>query len=181
MRSDVIAKKYAKSVYDTYSGKVEDFLEVLNIINTAKNNKDYQDAINNPFIKSGDKAEFILALLATNKKSEDKKISNFIKLVSKNNKLSLLPSIYTYLNLAYVSDIAKYEGKVFASEKMDKKEIDNLSKLLSKKISKNLVLEYEDDINFNGIKVDIEQLGLELVFSKNAIKNKLSNHILKAI
>lgn len=177
MRKDVISKKYARSIYDACDGKIKDVLDVLAKVIVASKNDDYKKVVQNPFFGSTQKAEFVLAILNT----KDNKIINFIKVVAQKNKLTLLPLIIKYLDLFYVNDNDKYEGSIYASEKMSKKEIDNLSKLISKKISKNVSLVYQQGSNFNGVKVGIEQLDLELVFSKNYIKSQLASHILKAI
>ena len=177
MRKDVIAKKYARSIYDAYKGDIKNVLEVLTKIITASKNDDYNKVIQNPFFTDTEKADFVLSILET----KENKVINFIKLLAKKNKLIILDSIINYLNLFYLNDSGKYEGSILASQEMNQKDIDNLSKLVSKKISKDVSLSYKKDSNFNGVKISIEQLDLELAFSKDYIRNKLSSHILKAI
>ncbi len=177
MRKDVIAKKYARSIYDSYKGDTKNALEALTKIITASDNDDYNKVIQNPFFSDAQKSEFVLSIIDT----KEDKVINFIKLLAKKNKLIVLPLIINYLNLFYLNDSGKYEGSIFASEAMSQKDVDNLSKLVSKKISKDVSLSYKKDSEFNGVKISIEQLDLELVFSKDYIRNKLASHILKAI
>ena len=177
MRKDVIAKKYARAIYDSYKGDIKNALEALSKVIVASSNDEYNKVIQNPFFSYEQKADFVLSVVDT----KEDKVINFIKLVAKKNKLIILPSIVNYLNLFYLNDSGKYEGSIFASQKMNQKDVDNLSKLVSKKISKDVSLSYKEDSKFNGVKISIEQLDLELVFSKDYIRNKLSSHILKAI
>jgi F-type H+-transporting ATPase subunit delta len=177
MRKDVISKKYARSIYDSYKGQIKDVLDTLSKVIVASDNEDYKTIIKNPFFSATQKSDFILAILDT----KDNKIINFIKVVAQKNKLILLPLMINYLELFYVNDNGKYEGYIYASKAITKKDVDNLSKLVSKKISKDVSLLYKEGSDFNGVKISIEQLDLELVFSKDYIKSQLSNHILKAI
>ena len=55
-----------------------------------------------------------------------------------------------------------------------------LSSSLSKKFDLNISLEFVEN-DFNGIKVDVEDLGVEINFSKSRINSQMIEHIIKAI
>jgi F-type H+-transporting ATPase subunit delta len=55
-----------------------------------------------------------------------------------------------------------------------------LSDGLSKKFDSKISLSYVKD-DFNGIKVDVQDLGIEINFSKSRINSQMIEHIVKAI
>ena len=63
---------------------------------------------------------------------------------------------------------------------IDAKVMQELSKGLSKKFDLNISLEFVKN-DFNGIKVDVEDLGIEINFSKTRINSQMIEHIVKAI
>ena len=63
---------------------------------------------------------------------------------------------------------------------MDAKTVKALSSGLGKKVDADITLEFVKT-NFDGIKVEVEDLGIELNFSKERINSSLIDHILKAI
>ena len=73
-----------------------------------------------------------------------------------------------------------FTGKIFSDSDIDPKTVESLSAGLSKKVDANISLEFVKT-DFNGIKVEVEDLGIELNFSKERINSSLINHILKAI
>jgi F-type H+-transporting ATPase subunit delta len=74
----------------------------------------------------------------------------------------------------------KYSGVIYSDTKIDAKLITQLSNGLSKKFDSKISLTYKKD-SFNGIKVDVEDLGIEINFSKDRINDQMVEHILKAI
>jgi F-type H+-transporting ATPase subunit delta len=73
-----------------------------------------------------------------------------------------------------------YTGKIFSDLDMDAKTVEALSSGLGKKVNANITLEFVKT-NFDGIKVEVEDLGVEINFSKQRINTSLIDHILKAI
>ena len=58
--------------------------------------------------------------------------------------------------------------------------ISDLSSGLSKKFDSTISLNFVKN-DFNGIKVTVEGLGIEINFSKDRIDNQIIQHIIKAI
>jgi F-type H+-transporting ATPase subunit delta len=73
-----------------------------------------------------------------------------------------------------------YSGFVYSDSKIDDKVIKGLSAGLSKKFDSTISLQFVKN-NFNGIKVDVEDLGIEIDFSKLRINSQIIEHIIKAI
>jgi len=73
-----------------------------------------------------------------------------------------------------------YAGVVYSDSSIDVKLIDDLSAGLSKKFNSTISLSSVKN-DFNGIKVDVEDLGIEINFSKDRIDSQIIEHIIKAI
>ena len=73
-----------------------------------------------------------------------------------------------------------YEGRVYSNSEIDSKVIQDLSDGLSKKFDSTITLNFQKT-DFNGIKVDVEDLGIEIDFAKSRINTQMIEHIIKAI
>jgi len=177
LKKNIIAKKYAKSIYDACNGKVDNFLDALGIIDIASQQKEYNSLVQNPLVNIESKVDFLTKIT----KTKDDKVKNFIKVIAKNHKISVLPIIFKYIKELSLKDSGKYTGFVISKDKVSQKDIDSMATILSKKISKDITLEYKEKSDFDGIKVDVDSLGIEVIFSKESISNKLLAHIVKAI
>ena len=73
-----------------------------------------------------------------------------------------------------------YEGIVYSDSDIDAKVVQDLSDGLSKRFDSKITLEFIKN-DFDGIKVDVEDLGVEINFSKTRIDSQIIEHIVKAI
>jgi len=175
---ELIAKRYIKALID---GEKLSAIEAMAVVfstlaNSMKDNK-VSTIINNPDIKSADKATILLDAVK-NVKSD--KINNLIKLLAENKRIDIIPVIAEQIKKEIAKLTKKYSGVVYSNTKIDAKLITQLSNGLSKKFNSKISLTYKKD-SFNGIKVDVEDLGIEINFSKDRINNQMIEHILKAI
>ena len=65
-------------------------------------------------------------------------------------------------------------------KEIEKSKLKELEAQISKKFSANIKLE-PVIANYNGVKIDVEDLGFEISFSIDRLKNKMSEYILKPI
>ena len=63
---------------------------------------------------------------------------------------------------------------------MTKADIEQIQKNLSKKLNSTIKLTLTKS-DYNGIKVEVKDLGIEVAFSKSLMNQQLIEHILKAI
>ena len=73
-----------------------------------------------------------------------------------------------------------YDGIVYSDSDIDAKVVQDLSDGLSKRFDSKITLEFIKN-DFDGIKVDVEDLGVEINFSKTRIDSQIIEHIVKAI
>ena len=175
---ELIAKRYIKAIN---SGFDSEMLKNMSVIFSAlaesfKNEK-FTQIINNPDVSKNQKSEILLDAV---KSVNSKEVENLIKLLTEHNRLNIIPTIAEVMrkNLADAGKI--YSGTVYSDSDVDSKVIQDLSDGLGKKFDSNISLAFVKN-DFNGIKVDVEDLGIEINFSKSRINHQMIEHIVKAI
>jgi F-type H+-transporting ATPase subunit delta len=113
-------------------------------------------------------------------KAKSEKINNFIKLLAEKNRFELIPEIALQISKEIAVVNNAYTGKIFSDTDIDAAMVKSISAGLSKKVDANITLEFVKT-DFDGIKVEVEDLGVEINFSKERINSTLIDHILKAI
>ncbi len=175
---ELIAKRYVKAL--KLSSDLEFMKDIATIFSSvAESFKDnaFVSIMNNPNVDVKDKLSILLAAV---KEINSSKVNNFIKILVENKRINIIPAIAKELQ-KYVSDSTKtYKGTVYSDTDIETKIIVELSAGLSKKFNSKISLETVKN-NFNGIKVDVEGLGIEINFSKDRIDSQIIEHIIKAI
>jgi F-type H+-transporting ATPase subunit delta len=119
-------------------------------------------------------------LLAAVKPAKSEIINTLIKLLVEKNRTSIIPALAEGMRKDMADTNKTYSGVVYSDSDIDAKVIQDLTSGLSKKFDSNISLDFIKD-DFNGIKVDVEDLGIEINFSKTRINNQIIEHIVKAI
>jgi F-type H+-transporting ATPase subunit delta len=175
---ELIAKKYIKALKVgsdlEYIQGVKDVFDVLAI--SFKDEK-FVSIVSNPNVSSEDKSALLLEAV---KPAKSEKLDNFIKLLVEHKRINIIPAIAKELGKDIAVSTKTYTGKVFSNSDIDKKTIQSLSAGLSKKFDSTISLEFIKN-DFNGIKVEVEGLGIEINFSKDRIDSQIIEHIIKAI
>ena len=119
-------------------------------------------------------------LLEAVKSADSDKVNNLIKLLVEKKRINIIPAIAQELKKDIAASTKTYEGVVYSDSKIDDKTMQELSSSLSKKFDLNISLVFVEK-DFNGIKVDVEDLGIEINFAKSRINSQMIEHIIKAI
>ena len=170
-----IASKYANALLNVAGSEIDGIILDVQRLAQALAIPKMHDIIH----LSDDKnktLDFLLSLC----EGKSKKLHDFLSILDDKNKLSLLPQILSALELAKANSVNEYRGKVYSSEDISKDILKTLEEKLSSTTQKQITLFYEKS-DFSGIRVEVDMLNIEISFSKNQIKNKLIDHILKSI
>jgi len=175
---ELIAKRYIKAMKNSTSTVSMEAVSVVfsALAESFKDNK-FVGIINNPGVKKDQKSEILLDAV---KSANSKEVDNLIKLLVDHNRINIIPALAEVLRKDLAQTDKSYSGIVYSNSELDAKLIQDLSSGLSKKFDSSITLEFIKD-DFNGIKVDVEDLGVEINFSKTRINNQMIEHILKAI
>jgi len=174
----LIAKRYVSALLDGESAEsMANLLVVFEALASQFENEKFVDIISSPSIAATAKEEILLASVASLKSD---KVNNFLKLLAEKSRFELIPEIADQLSKEMAVVNNAYTGSVLSDLEMDPATVKSLSEGLSKKVDANISLEFVKT-DFDGIKVEVEDLGIEVNFSKERINTSLIDHILKAI
>ena len=175
---DLIAKRYIRALKQGSDVKsLQIISDIFAELALSFNDKNFTSIINNPSVKAQDKSSIILEAVAS---AKSETLNNLIKLLSEHNRLNVIPAIATELKKDLARTNKSYTGVVYSDEKMTAKLIKELSTGLGAKYNSKITLSFVQN-DFNSIKVDVEDLGIEINFSKTRINNQIIDHIVKAI
>jgi len=175
---ELIAKRYIKAL-----NKGSDLTSMQNVTTVfsalAESFKDdkFVSIIFNPSVKAEDKSTILLDAV---KSADSDKINNLIKLLVENKRINIIPAIAQELKKDLSDTTKTYEGVICSDSDIDVKVIAELSAGLGKKYDATISLVFIKN-DFNGIKVEVDGLGIEINFSKDKIDSQIIEHIIKAI
>ncbi len=174
----LIAKRYVKALLDGENAEnMAAVSAVFDALSVQFDNESFVDFISAPDVNASVKGEILLAAV---EKAGSEKINNFIKLLAEKNRFELIPEIADQISKEIAVANNSFTGKIYSDTDMDAKTVEELSNGLGKKVDAKITLEFVKT-DFDGIKVEVEDLGVEVNFSKERINSTLINHILKAI
>ena len=173
---ELIAKRYATAL-SSVSKDVKGIVSVLNVLSEAISVPEVHGALTSPIVSADKKTEMILSSLG---KEADTTLVNFIKILGENKRLDLIPAIAKVLNADIQKESNQYEGVLKSSSKLEKEELAKLEKTLEKYIGSKIKLKQEKT-DLEGLRVSVDDLGIEVNFSKQRVKEQLIDFIKKSL
>ena len=173
---ELIAKRYAKAL-SSVSENIVGIAEVLNVLTEAINTQEVKSALNSPIVASEKKTEMILATLG---EGADATLVNFIKILGENKRLDLIPAIAKVLNADLQKVSNEYDGVLSSKETLDAEALSKLEKTLKKYTGSTIKLTQEKS-DLDGLRVSVDDLGIEVNFSKERVKEQLIDFIKKSL
>lgn len=175
---ELIAKRYIKAIKKSSDiESMENMALIFSTLAESFNNEKFVQIINNPDVSRDQKSDILLAAV---KSADSKDVENLIKLLAEHNRINIIPAIAEVMRKDIAATSKSYTGIVYSDSDIDAKVIENLSSELGKRFDSNISLKFVKN-DFNGIKVDVEDLGVEINFSKSRINSQIIEHIVKAI
>jgi F-type H+-transporting ATPase subunit delta len=175
--SNLVAKRYVKALLIEKNN--DEAISIYNDIKTlssAFTNEKFLSIITSSDIAGDRKVELLNSFLENSNKS----IENLLKLLASNKRLNIIPNIADELKKQIAVLSKNYEGVVYASTELNESDLISIQEKFAKKFDITLALT-QDVCDYDGIKVDIEGLGVEISFSKERLKAQMIEHILKAV
>jgi F-type H+-transporting ATPase subunit delta len=175
---ELVAKRYIKALSESMdSSSMQNISDLFEALSNEFKNDSFVALMNNPQIDSSKKEEILLDAV---KSANSEKINNFISLLVEKKRIGVIPAISTELRKNIARENKTYSGIVYSNNDLDSEAIKSLSDGLGKKVDANIALEFIKS-DFDGIKVEVEDLGIEINFSRSRLTSQLVDHILKAI
>ncbi len=175
--SKLAALKYARALDFVCKAEAkEDVLRSFAGIVSLFSDSKFVEIIKSPLVEEAKK----VALLTDKIKNLPSEFINLIKLLSLSKKLYLLPTIYQELQKQLSIKSNSYKAVLESDKILDKDLTKKLLETLEKRLGVKLELVVKQT-NYNGVKVEIQDLGLRVDFSLGRIKEELLLHILRGI
>ena len=172
---ELIAKRYAKAL-SSVSNDIAGIVEVLNVLTEVIQTKEVKLALTSPLVADAKKTEMILSAVS----DDDNTLVNFIKVLGENKRLELIPAIAKVLNADLQKESNQYEGVLKSSEKLGQDELSKLEKTLKTYTGSEIKLTQEKT-DLDGLRVSVDDLGIEVNFSKQRVKEQLIDFIKKSL
>lgn len=174
---ELIAKRYVNALSEVATSEEKtEYSEVLNTIAELLKEEKMVERLTSPLISSADKTAFVLEGI----KGADSNLENFIKILGENDRLNLIPTIAKTLNQELQKESNEYEGVVTSSNALSEADLEDLQNSLKTYTGSTIKLtQTQSDIE--GIRVAVEDLGIEVNFSKQRVKEQLIDFITKSL
>ncbi|CAA6814954.1 MAG: ATP synthase delta chain (EC [uncultured Sulfurovum sp.] len=176
---ELIAKRYVNALVSATSKKDRaDFSKVLLGLSEAFSDAQVSETLTSPLVSNEQKTTLVLEGLG---EEANDKLVNFIKIIGENGRLDLLPNIARVLKQTIQSETNKYEGIVTSSTKLKAAELKELQESLSTYTGGATIKLTQEISDLEGIKVSVDDLGIEVNFSKQRVKEQLIDFITKSL
>lgn len=173
---ETLAKKYAKALINSKDvATIENYSKQLEEISTAYSDEKFLTIVSSSDVSVDDKVNLITSFVEA-----DESMKNFIKLLGANRRLEIIPSVACEL-AKYVGELTKkFTGVVYSNEALEESYMKSLEEKFSAKFDINLTLK-NNVCDFDGVKVEIDGLGIEIGLSNDRLRTQMIEHILKAV
>lgn len=177
MNDKIVAKRYAAALIKSAGGsELEKMAVLLHEATLLYGNRKFIEIVKSPLVGAKEKCELILSALS----DKPVKLSNLIMMLAEKGRLLSLPAVAEELRAVIAAQKGCYTGTVFAAKALDKKRMDELAATLSKRLGVKVEL-VQSDKSYEGVKVSVDDLGLEVDFSKTQIRSQILGHILRGL
>lgn len=175
----ILSRKYAKALCELQNiEKLSSTLQSLNRLSIAAKNAKFKDIMAAKEVGAQEK----ISLLCDISQNDDAQFKNFIALLQEKKRVELIPDITEEIRKYIAMSIGVHEAKVVANFHISDSQIRAIEQAICTRLSKKITLEFDQVAKetFNGIKVEIDDLGVEVEIDKGKIKNSLVGHILSS-
>ena len=178
MQEELIAKRYVQSLMTVLDeASLDNAAELFTVLTTAFSDTKFLQVMRSNDITVSSKTNLVLGMVEGANSLE---INNLIKLLGENGRLSLIPAISKDLKRQIASKKRVYNGRIYSISEIKQDSIDAIANDLGNKMGAKISLQFVPS-NSDGIRVIVDDLNVEIDFSKSRLNAQIVEHILKAI
>ena len=167
---ELIAKRYAKALMELSDNKsLQNDINILNGLSSTMKEKSVNELVISPLVSNDKKFEILVEPL---KNKIDDKLYKLLLVMSIHGRLSLVPKVSEYLEYEMKRAENSFEGVISSDGTVKRDDITKLEKRLSEYTGAIIKLKNSKN-KIDGIKVEVEDLGIELSYSKERVKADL--------
>jgi len=174
----LIAKKYARALMESGDeAALSSRMEQLEAIAAALNEEAVRNVILSPLVDPKQKADWIVDSLDG---KDDPVLIRLIELMARKKRLELIPEMVSMIAFERKKASNRFEGTIYSDETLSADAVKKLETSLEKYSGAVIALDQVQN-DQPGLKVEVEDLGIELSFSRDKVKRALIDHIQKAL
>jgi F-type H+-transporting ATPase subunit delta len=174
---DLVAKRYVKALmFERDNEGLTLVYNELKVISSAFAYDKFLLILSSIEVESSKKVELILSFSDTCSEST----KNLVKLLGENKRLAIIPVIVHELEAQLSVLNNSFKGVIYTNEELEQSDVDILNSQFSQKFKVELNLT-QNICDYDGVKVSIDGLGVEVGFAKSRLKSQIIEHILKAV
>ncbi|MCB4747660.1 MAG: F0F1 ATP synthase subunit delta [Sulfurovum sp.] len=173
---ELIAKRYVTALTSA-SKNITSITKILNVLTEVISNDEVMTILKSPIILTEKKTEMILSAIGD---GADATLTNFIKILGENKRLDLIPVITTVLNKELQKSSNKYEGVIKSAKRLSKEDLSKLEEILENYSGAKIKLKQQKDLS-DSFRILVDDLGIEVNFSKQRVKEQLIDFIKKSL
>ncbi|RDU63450.1 F0F1 ATP synthase subunit delta [Helicobacter didelphidarum] len=179
MQGDVVARKYARALAKVCkSDEIYQAYDFYNELGKVVALPKFRAIVYSHIISRIEKLNLLKSLVNL---PHNQYANNLLELLVKNDRILLLPFIASELKKIINSKRNIYEAILSFRESVSEDSIRVIQEKLGKKLGVVLNIAQKLDNSFDGIYLEIPELGIEVAFLKDKFTQELQNFILKAI
>ena len=173
---ELVARRYVKALVQSFGGQeIASLLQTLQKVRSAFADEKFCEIIAAPYVSDLRKVELVLQIV----ESSDSKIQHLIRLLGEKNRFAFIPEICAELEATLAAMNKEYVAVLSSKETFDEATLENIKNTFAKKLNVNLALKHEHS-DTEGVRLVVEDLGVEVAFSQERFVSDLREHILRA-
>lgn len=173
---ELVARRYVKALVQSFGEQeIASLLQSLQKVHAAFASEKFREIIAAPYVSEAKKIELVLQIVESN----DSKVQNLIRLLGTKNRFAFIPEICAELEATLAAMHKEYVAVLSSKEAFDEATLENIKSTFAKKLNVNLALKHELSPK-EGVRLVVEDLGVEVAFSQERFVSDLREHILRA-
>jgi F-type H+-transporting ATPase subunit delta len=175
---ELIAKRYIDALKQTMdAGSMEAVASVFDGLAASFEDAKFDQIMNSSDVSAQDREALLLDAV---KAANSEQVNNLVKLLVEKGRVNVIPAMATELKKEIARTNKSYTGVVYSDSDIDANTMEGLAAGLGKRVDAQIALDFVKT-DFDGIKVEVADLGIEINFSKSRLNKQLVEFISKAI
>ena len=175
---ELIAKRYINALRQTMDeASLEASSTLFDVLALSFKDAKFTQIMKSSDVSSDQKEALLLDAV---KGAGSEQVNNLVKLLVENGRIFIIPAMAAELKKEIARMTKKYNGVVYSNSDIDAATLEGLASGLGKRVEASIVLDFIKT-DYDGIKVEVADLGVEINFSKSRMNSQLVDYILKAI
>ena len=175
---DQIAKRYTQALIEGASTTdLLAFKAVFASLSQALADQKVKSVFFSPYMSDPERESILLEAVESAKSD---KVNNIVKLLVEKRRVDIVGNISDTLTRLVAEQEKSFDGKIFSSSKVSSDAVKGFETNIGKKVDAKVNFDVVQN-NYSGLKVEVEDMGIEVSFSKSNVRHQMIQHILKSI